>query len=317
NENGRYPTTDEWNSGSITSSTTGEIFMYNIPTAPSPADGDCLSASNTYSYIPQNSGASYTIEFCTGKQISDLLAGAKCLTPGGITNCGESAPPPPSWACGDNLDYQGDAYATIQIGAQCWFAENLKTTKYNDNTNISNITDNTAWQNDTTGAYTWCDNNIVNKDTYGALYNFHSVNTGKLCPSDWHVPSNDEWTILERAVCTSGTCESDFPYGSTTTGWRGTDEGAKLAGELGLWTDGTLRSHASFGNSGFNILPAGRRLPDGTFFGFGDLSYFYSSSTYGAMGSWRRGVLHYNETKVNRYYEIVRTNGFSVRCLKD
>ncbi|PKM91138.1 hypothetical protein CVU82_03735 [Candidatus Falkowbacteria bacterium HGW-Falkowbacteria-1] len=84
NENGRYPTTDEWNSGSITSSTTGEIFMYNIPTAPSPADGDCLEASNTYSYIPQNSGASYTIDFCTGKQISDMPEGAKRVTPGGV-----------------------------------------------------------------------------------------------------------------------------------------------------------------------------------------------------------------------------------------
>ncbi|PKM91640.1 hypothetical protein CVU82_00300 [Candidatus Falkowbacteria bacterium HGW-Falkowbacteria-1] len=84
NENGRYPTTDEWNSGSITSSTTGEIFMYNIPTAPSPADGDCLEASNTYAYIPQNSGASYTIDFCTGKQISDMPEGVKQMTPGGI-----------------------------------------------------------------------------------------------------------------------------------------------------------------------------------------------------------------------------------------
>jgi len=83
-ENGRYPTTEEWNSGTITSNASGEVFMYSIPTAPSPADGDCTTASNSYTYIPQNNGASYTIDFCTGKQISDLPEGAKQMTPGGI-----------------------------------------------------------------------------------------------------------------------------------------------------------------------------------------------------------------------------------------
>ena len=84
NENGRYPTTEEWNSGSIVSSTSQETFMYAIPTAPSPADGDCLEASNTYTYIPQNNGSTYTIDFCTGKQVSDLPQGSKQMTPGGI-----------------------------------------------------------------------------------------------------------------------------------------------------------------------------------------------------------------------------------------
>jgi len=84
NENGRYPTIEEWNSGTITSSSSQQVFMYSIPTAPSPADGSCLEASNTYTYIPQNDGASYTIDFCTGKQVSDLPEGAKQMTPGGI-----------------------------------------------------------------------------------------------------------------------------------------------------------------------------------------------------------------------------------------
>jgi len=84
NENGRYPTTEEWNSGSIISSSTGEIFMYSIPTAPTPADGSCLSASNSYTYIPAVDGSTYTIDFCTGKQVSDLPEGVKQMTPGGI-----------------------------------------------------------------------------------------------------------------------------------------------------------------------------------------------------------------------------------------
>ncbi len=87
NENGRYPTTEEWDSGSIVSSSTGETFMYSIPSAPTPADGDCQAASNTYAYLPSLDGSSYTIDFCTGKQVSDLPAGVLCLTPGGMKVC--------------------------------------------------------------------------------------------------------------------------------------------------------------------------------------------------------------------------------------
>ena len=84
NENGRYPTEEEWNSGIIESESSNNVFMYNIPSSPTPADGNCQSASNTYIYTPQNNGASYTIDFCTGKQVSDLPQGAKQMTPGGI-----------------------------------------------------------------------------------------------------------------------------------------------------------------------------------------------------------------------------------------
>jgi len=104
NENGRYPTTEEWNSGSIVSSTSQETFMYSIPTAPSPADGDCLEASNTYTYVPQNDGASYTIDFCTGKQVSDMPDGAKQMTPGGIIfgSSGSAGELPESITCFSN-----------------------------------------------------------------------------------------------------------------------------------------------------------------------------------------------------------------------
>lgn len=111
NENGRYPTQSEWDSGKIVSGSSGETFMYSIPVAPTPADGDCLTASNTYQYVQTNSGASYEISFCIGQGISNLGNGAKCLTPGGITAgaCGSTAPivgvcnP----ACGDGYTCDG------------------------------------------------------------------------------------------------------------------------------------------------------------------------------------------------------------------
>ena len=84
NQYGRYPTEEEWNEGFIGSSTEGICFIQEIPTAPSPADGDCFDASNTYVYTPRDNEASYTIDFCTGKQVSNLSGGTKQMTPGGI-----------------------------------------------------------------------------------------------------------------------------------------------------------------------------------------------------------------------------------------
>ncbi len=84
NQYGRYPTIEEWSEGFIGSSTEGIFFMQEIPSAPSPADGDCLDASNTYVYTPRDNEASYTIDFCTGKQVSNLSGGTKQMTPGGI-----------------------------------------------------------------------------------------------------------------------------------------------------------------------------------------------------------------------------------------
>ncbi|PKM91069.1 hypothetical protein CVU82_03365 [Candidatus Falkowbacteria bacterium HGW-Falkowbacteria-1] len=90
NENSRYPTTDEWNENIIGSSTTGVVFMYEIPSAPNITDGDCSSGAD-YVYIPTDDNTSYNIKFCLGKQVADLSSGDKCLTPGGISpiDCGK------------------------------------------------------------------------------------------------------------------------------------------------------------------------------------------------------------------------------------
>ena len=92
-------------------------------------------------------------------------------------------------------DFDGNVYDTITIGTQVWMVENLRTIHYNNGTYIPNVTDST-WQKLSTGAYCWYNNNVIFKDTYGALYNWYAVNTGKLCPTGWHVPTDDEWTTL-------------------------------------------------------------------------------------------------------------------------
>jgi len=346
NKYGRYPTTEEWNQGFIGSSTENIIFMQNIPNAPTPADGNCLDSSNTYIYIPQNNGATYTINFCTGKQVSDLPEGAKQMTPGGIIfgSSELSGEEIPTWTCGDDFmdTRDGNIYPTVQIGVQCWFAKNLA---YLPAVH-SNIDFEIQGNNSQPGygvygyngnvvadakAYMHTAGNTFNTyQTYGVLYNWYAVNqSGEnvICPVGWHVPSHDEWTTLERTICTSGTCETDFPYDTSTAGWMGTNEGKKLKSArtavgspvVGISTNDHPRwdySSTHFGTDefNFNILPAGYRNASGSFIYLGSYSGFWSSSIDGP-GTWAR-LLDFSNSSVYRddYGLVV---GFSVRCLKD
>jgi len=98
---------------------------------------------------------------------------------------------------GTITDIDGNYYTTVTIGTQVWMVENLKTTKYNDGTGIPLVTDNTVWCNLSTPGYCWYNNDETTyKNPYGALYNWHTVHTGKLCPSGWHVPTDSEWITL-------------------------------------------------------------------------------------------------------------------------
>ena len=69
------------------------------------------------------------------------------------------------------VDIDGNVYSTVVIGTQTWMAENLKVTKYRNGDNITHITTNSDWPNDTDGAYGDYNNNPTNSDTYGRLYN--------------------------------------------------------------------------------------------------------------------------------------------------
>ena len=62
------------------------IYMATVPTAPTPVDGTCVAASNTYTYTQRTSGSSYTVSFCLGAQTGGLSAGVQCATPGGIVS---------------------------------------------------------------------------------------------------------------------------------------------------------------------------------------------------------------------------------------
>jgi uncharacterized protein (TIGR02145 family) len=211
-------------------------------------------------------------------------------------------------------DIEGNPYKTVRIGSQVWMAENLKTTKYNDGAAIPLVADATAWDNLTTPGYCWYDDNPTTIGAvYGALYNWHTVNTGKLCPSGWHVPTDAEWTTLENYLIANG-----YNYDGTTTG----NKIAKSLATATSWTSST--NYGAVGNtdypayrnkSGFSTLPGGCRYYDGLFGTVGSDGYWWSSTETSADKAWDRG-LYSHDTVVSRY-DYYKDNGFSVRCLRD
>jgi uncharacterized protein (TIGR02145 family) len=192
-------------------------------------------------------------------------------------------------------DGEGINYAVVKIGTQTWMAENLKTTKYKDGVSIPNVPDNTAWASQTTGAYCLYNNDNANKTAYGLIYNWYTVNTGKLCPTGWHVPSETEWTSL-----------STYLGGSGVAGAKMKETGASH------W----LIVHAATTNeSGFTALPGGIRFANGTFDAFKAFGYFWSSTIYTSTFVWNWYV-YYSGAEFEKS-DFQQSYGMSVRCIKD
>jgi uncharacterized protein (TIGR02145 family) len=205
-------------------------------------------------------------------------------------------------------DIDGNVYDTVKIGTQVWMKENLKTTKFNDGTAIPNVTDNTTWLGLTTGAYCWYNNEIANKTTYGALYNWYTVNTGILCPAGWHVPGDNEWKQLEMYLGMNQTTADILD-------WRGTNEGGKLK-ETGL-THWQSPNTGATNESVFTGLPGGIRWSVSGTFG-NSLTYngtWWSSTQYNTAEALYRG-LYWDRSTICRASDP-KIYGFSVRCLKN
>jgi uncharacterized protein (TIGR02145 family) len=205
-------------------------------------------------------------------------------------------------------DVDGNVYNTVPIGSpvsQVWMAENLKTTLYNNSSAIPNVTDATAWLNLLTPAYCWFNNDgTTYKPLYGALYNWFAVNTGNLCPTGWHVPTDGEFGTLE---VTLGMSPSDL----TTLQWRGTDQGTQLKNTTG-WATGQNGTNTS----GWSALPGGYRYGvDGSFQALGTFSYWWSSTAADATQAWYRR-LDGTSTQVYRF-PVINQGGKYVRCLKN
>ncbi len=189
-------------------------------------------------------------------------------------------------------DAEGNKYRTIQIGTQTWMAENLRSTKFNDGTDIPFIMDVTLWAGLTTPGYCWFNNDSVG---YGALYNWYTANTGKLCPEGWHVPSDEEWTIL-----------TDYLGGKSVAGGKMRETGTSH------WQSPNT---GATNESGFTALPVGYRNYSGGFNSFGDYGFWWSATQWSSSGAWYRDV-YYGYNSADRSNSN-KKSGANIRCLKD
>lgn len=174
-------------------------------------------------------------------------------------------------SCEDDVLYDGHFYSVVEIGEQCWFAENLQTTVFSSGLAIEEVTDNDEWGNLSTPAQCVYVNEILNLPVYGRMYNGYAVTSEEgLCPEGWHVPSNADWEELELFL---GVPEEEIDVLSE---WRGSDEGVGTAMKATLgWNQG--------GNGtdlyGFNAVPGGiRSYVTGEFVAAGDNGTWWSSS---------------------------------------
>lgn len=197
------------------------------------------------------------------------------------------------------VDNDGYVYKTVQIGEQIWMAENLRTSRYNDGKPIPNVTNGTNWANQITGAFCYYDNNSSYNAVYGKLYNWYAVNSGKLCPKGWHIPTKDDWTEL-----------ADYLGG--TAGGKMKATGNKKDG-TGLWNS---PNNGATNESGFTGLPGGGRTePLGTFYDMGSHGVWWSATEYAEYAAWNI-TLHVDYNFILNY-AYHKSDGFSCRCVKD
>jgi uncharacterized protein (TIGR02145 family) len=207
----------------------------------------------------------------------------------------------------DVVDADDNHYSVIKIGEQCWMAENLRTTKFNDGTNISLVEDVSKWSDMSSPAYCWYNNDQVqNKRDFGALYNWYTIESGKLCPLGWHIPTDEEWKQLEISIGMSNSLVD-------SVGYRGTNEAAKLKTYPDLWWDIDIQEATN--ESGFSAIPGGVRSGyDGRFYGVNKGTEWWTSTEY-KFSAWMRGII--NSSNEIRRYPDRKKDGRSVRCVKD
>jgi len=224
-------------------------------------------------------------------------------------------------------DIEGNLYKTIAIGSQVWMADNLKVTKFNDGTSITLVTDQITWYHyTTTPAYVLSFTNT--NPAVGIYYNGYSIETDNLCPSGWHVPTDEEWTTLEIYLQNNdfnydGSSDNDndrltnnkiamsmaYPWGWNSVSHEGPSAVTGSPGDP---------SYSLYRNkSGFSAQAEGytSKLVTEFFAGIGENAGWWSSTESDENSFYYRSMSILG-TGLNRNDKEL-TSGLSVRCIKD
>jgi uncharacterized protein (TIGR02145 family) len=196
---------------------------------------------------------------------------------------------------GDNINYP-----VVAIGSQVWMAENLKTTKYLNGDLISTTVPATKnIQSESNPKYQWAfDGNESNATVYGRLYTWSAMTDSRgVCPTDWHVSTDPEWTTLMT-----------FLGGSFVAG-------GKLK-EIGTSHWQTPNTGAT-DDYGFKALPGGYRTASGSFYQAGQYGYWCTSTEASSADLAWDWYMGYNRSDLKKQESTKGGGGMSVRCLKD
>jgi uncharacterized protein (TIGR02145 family) len=210
---------------------------------------------------------------------------------------------------GTMVDIDGNTYGTVKIGEHWWMAENLKVTRFNDGTPLSEldytIEEDTLWER--IGAPAYCS---TNDSLFGLLYNGYALMHGKnIAPEGWHVPTDDEWKELEKTI---GMDEEE----AGQTGWRGKLEANALASKYNAGWPANNQDDQLYGSDafGFNAVPSGVRAHDGRTNIQNNSSWWWSASNTGSEFFYRSIDTYH--TRIFRQ-TIIPAYGMSIRCIKD
>ena len=203
-------------------------------------------------------------------------------------------------------DIDGNIYHTIKIGDQTWMVENLKTTRYKDGTAIQKVEDNSTWKTIATGAYCYYNNDANLGKKYGCLYNWFAVQTSKLAPAGWHIPSYNESDKLINYLSTNaGNSLSGAKALASKTDWDSDNTASAVGNNL------TINN-----SSGFMGLPGGYRNDyTAAYTDIGQSGNWWSTTSGSTYSSWLF-FISYNSSSIG-WSLSSKVDGFSVRCIKD
>lgn len=263
------------------------VYINGIKDQNSASWASGLVANSYYHYIGMND----YINFYFNGNIDDMRIYNRALPADEIKELYHEG----GWSTVTDID--GNVYPTVKIGEQEWMAKNLKTTKYSNGEAINNVTDNASWAGLSNGAFCWYNNDYDNNGSvYGALYNWYAVaDSRNICPTDWHVPSDAEWTILETHLGGYSVAGGKMKEAGTSH-WANPNTGAD-------------------NSSGFTALPGGFRYDDGTWNELGSGGYFYASSAHSETYAFAK-FLNFSNTLLNGA-AFDKRYGTSIRCIKN
>ena len=201
-------------------------------------------------------------------------------------------------------DVDGNSYKTVKIGTQEWMAENLNLEHLSNGDVIQEAKTDSEWEKaGENNEPAWCyyDNDNQYDTIYGKLYNWYAIETGELCPTGWHVPTDAEWTLLENYLASNGHREET--------------RGAALKSKSG-WKD---KGDGTSGNGtdvyGWLGLPGGTRYNNFDFSNIGAGGFWWSSSQFKTNIAWYRKLNYRTDYIISNYR--YKYYGLSVRCLRD